>query len=403
MPSKPVLLYYLNALFDQQLGGYDTGKLARAAAEMTILFSFMGGESDRVLLDVEMPDDFRNYLLSINVKPLCPLNPPMGDFESRSEIPVPWGWDECTFNKLKMLGFNCDNPELGIVKKVNSRQLHNLLSERFGLGVPGSTFCDSCETFLRSREKLEAFGDLVVKPSFGGSGYGFKIVKKEEKSGCPKEIETLMKHGGVVIEPWCKRVYDFSSSITIHKNGSLSPIRNQRSFSNMHGAFIGIYMAPEDPVIEKYASIQEKTVRNAAQALFDQGYFGPAGFDSFAYIDSSGKECVAPVIEINARHSMSDVAHAVRNRYAPQKWCFFRLMSKRRCNLPDDYNKWKGMLKKDHFDPGTQEGVFLLTPLRLWHGDTIVQPSRNGFFLSAGSEKKLFEMDERLRSVLECG
>ena len=111
-----------------------------------------------------------------------------------------------------------------------------------------------------------------------------------------------------MIEPWCKRVYDFSSSITIQKNGSISSIRHQRSVSNMHGAFIGIYLAPEDPVIEKYVSIQEKAVRNAAQALSDQGYFGPAGFDSFAYIDIDGKERVAPVIEINARHSMSDVA-----------------------------------------------------------------------------------------------
>jgi len=405
MPRKPVHLFYLNALFDQQLGGFDTGKLARATAEMTILFSFMGGESDRVLLDVEMPDDFRNYLLSINVKPLQItnglLNPLEGNIKSRDEIPVPWGWDQHTFTKLKMLGLNCYNPDLCIVKKVNSRQFHNLISDRFGLGVPGSTFCDSYDTFLGSMEKLEAFGDLVVKPSFGGSGYGFRIIKKGERKLCQKEIEALIKHGGMVIEPWCKRVYDFSSSITIQKNGYMSSIRHQRSFSNMHGVFIGIYMAPEDPVIEKYASVQEQAVRNAAQALFDQGYFGPAGFDSFAYIDNLGKERVAPVIEINARHSMSDVAHAVRNRYAPNKYCFFRLISKKRCSLPDDYNEWKKVLKKDHFDPGTQEGVILLTPLRLRHESTVVQPIRNGFFLSAGSEKELFEMDERLRRLLE--
>lgn len=408
MPSKPVHLYYLNALFDHHLGEYDTGKLARAASEMTILFSFMGDEPDRVLLDVEMPDDFRNYLLSINVKPLRllnppgPLNPPKGDFESRAEIPVPWGWDEFTCNKLEMLGVSCDNPDLGVVKRVNSRQFHHLISERLGLGIAGSTFCDSYETFLRTLEKLEAFGDLVVKPSFGGSGYGFRIIKKGERNVYQKHIEALMKHGGVVIEPWCKRVCDFSSSITIEKNGSMSLIRHQRSFSNSHGAFIGIYLAPHDPVIEKYASVQEKAVRDAARALVDQGYFGPAGFDSFVYIDSSGKERVAPVIEINARHSMSDIAHALRNRYAPKKYCFFRLMSKKRCNLPDNYNRWKEMLKKDQFDPDTQEGVILLTPLRLRYRDTVAQPLRNGFFLSASSEKELFEMDERLRRVLEC-
>jgi hypothetical protein len=77
-------------------------------------------------------------------------------------------------------------------------------------------------------------------------------------------------------------------------------------------------------------------------------------------------------------------------------------MSKKRCNLPDNYNRWKEMLKKDQFDPDTQEGVILLTPLRLRYRDTVAQPLRNGFFLSASSEKELFEMDERLRRVLEC-
>ena len=48
----------------------------------------------------------------------------------------------------------------------------------------------------------------VVKPTFGGSGYGFRIIKKGKKL-CPKEIETLIKHGGVVIEPWCKRLRFF--------------------------------------------------------------------------------------------------------------------------------------------------------------------------------------------------
>ncbi len=397
MLSKPHHLYYLNALFDQHLGGYDTGKLARAASEMTILFSFMGNHSDRVLLDVDFPDDFRNYLLSINVKSLQTTN------GNKAEIPVSWGWDEQSCKKMKTLGLNCQNPNLSIIKKVNSRQFHNLISDRFSLGVEGSTYCDSYEALLQGLKKLELFGDLVIKPSFGGSGYGFRIIKKGEKTFYQKDMEALVEHGGVVIEPWRKRVHDFSSSITIYKDGSMSSIRHQRSFSNMHGAFIGIFMAPCDPVIEKYKYIQEKAVRNAAQTLFEHGYFGPAGFDSFVYTDTDGKERVAPVIEINARHSMSDVAHAIRNRYTPQKWCFFRLMSKKRCNLPTDYNKWKDMLKKDHFDPDTREGIILLTPLRLKHGSTVVQPIRNGFFLSACSEEELFEMDERLRKVLECG
>lgn len=387
-------LYYLNALFDLNLGGYTTGKNSRSASEMSLLFGYMGDENDRVLLDVDMPEDFLYYLQSVNVKPL--------DLAAKGGTlyPVPWGWDSHAFDKFKNIGLKCDNPDLSIVKEVNSRRFHNTISGKYGLGVTGSSYCESAEDYLKILKKFDS-GEMVVKPSFGGSGFGFRFIKEREQGKDFREIETLMQHGGVVIEPWCKRVYDFSSSIIIHNDGSLSSIRHQRSFSNSYGAFIGIYLAPDDPVIEKYKSVQESAVRNTAQALFARGYFGPAGFDSFIYTDHDGKENIAPVVEINARHSMSDVAHAIRNRYAPQKWCFFRLMSKRRCRLPGDYKLWKDLINGDHFDPDTQEGVILLTPLRLKLGNSLIQPLRNGFFISAGSERELFERDRRLRRVLE--
>ncbi len=388
-------LYYLNALFDLNLGGYATGKNSRSASEMSLLFAYMGDENDRVLLDVEMPEDFLYYLHSIRVKPLDPVGQ-----KKESLYPVPWGWDVHTCEKFNNIGLKCDNPDLSIVKEVNSRRFHNIISNKHGLGVPGSTYCASAEDYLKTIKMFEG-GELVVKPSFGGSGFGFRFLKNREQEIDFAEIETLMQHGGVVIEPWCKRVYDFSSSIFIHKDGSLSSIRHQRSFSNKYGAFIGIYLAPEDPLIDKYKFIQESAVKNAARTLFTQGYFGPAGFDSFIYTDHNEKENIASVVEINARHSMSDVAHAIRNRYAPQRWCFFRLMSKRRCCLPGDYNIWKDLINGDHFNPDTQEGVILLTPLRLRLGNSSVQPLRNGFFISAKSERELFERDERLRRVLE--
>lgn len=393
-------LYYLNTLFDFNLGGYSTSKLSRSSSEMTILFAFMGNETDRVLLDIEIPDEFLSYLNSIKVKTLKSYNETKAEI---SENPIPWGWDIDTFNRLCSLGMKCDNPDLNIVKKVNSREFHNLISEECGLGVPGSVFCNSIDSYFKRIRSFDQPGDLVVKPSFGGSGFGFRIIKDRNPLLYCGEIESLMTHGGVVVEPWCKRLYDFSSSITIDKKGSISSIRHQRSFSNMHGAFIGIYMTPNDPVIEKYGQIQETAVKKAAHALFTQGYFGPAGFDSFVCTDNNGKECVAPVIEINARHSMSDIAHAIRSRYAPDKRCLFRLLSKRRCKLPQSYKEWIELIKNDHFDTDTQVGIMLTTPLRLKQGNSWVQPLRNGFFISANSEKELFEMDERLRKRVGDG
>jgi hypothetical protein len=132
----------------------------------------------------------------------------------------------------------------------------------------------------------------------------------------------------------------------------------------------------------------------------DLGYYGTAGFDSFVYREKNKIEKLAPVIEINARHSMSDIAHALRNRLEKNKFCFFRVMSSRRCTLPDTYRKWLDMIKEDHFNVSTQNGVILVSPIRVNRDGIHVQPQRCVFFMAAPSEKELFDMDTRLRIVL---
>lgn len=393
-------LYYLNALFDFYLGGYPVGKLSRSASEMSTLFAFMGNDNDRVLLDIALPDNFISYLHSIGIALLQPFDNKWGETPFQG---IPWGWDINSYKRLKETGAICETPDLEIVKKVNSRQFHNHISKEYGLGVPGSAYCGTLCSYVECIERIED-PPVVVKPSFGGSGFGFRIIQNEEQGKliC-KDIDTLMHHGGVIIEPWCKRIHDFSSSITIHKDGRISRLRHQRSFSNTHGTFVGIYMSPSDPVLQEYAHVQENAVRKAAEMLLSNGYFGPAGFDSFSYTDKNGNERIAPVIEINARHSMSDVAHAIRNKCAPEKFCFFRLISKKRCNLPDTYQKWIDLMGEDHFNIEKQEGVILVTPLQLQYGNNFVQPARNGFFIAGSSEEELFERDKRLRERVEKG
>lgn len=391
-------LYYLNGFFDLYLGDYPVEKLARTASEMSVLFLFMGNENDSILLDVTLPDQYLEYLESLCIKCLKPFK------EKRDGISkikgIPWGWEKNSFERLTCAGATCDSPDLAVVKNVNSRKFHNLISERLGIGVSRTVYFDSCNSYLDHLNSIDNF-PVVVKPSFSGSGFGFKFIRnKDDGKNIIKDIEYLMNHGGITVEPWCTRIHDFSSSININNNGNLSPIRHQRSFSSKYGTFVGIYISPSDPVIMKYQRIQESAVINTAIELHKQGYFGPAGFDSFSYVDRYGNEKVAPVIEINARHSMSDVAHALRNRYAPDKFCFFRMMSKKNCILPSTYERWISLIRDDHFNPDIKEGIILVTPLRLNNGKHLVQPLKNAFFISANSEKELFEKDERLRNLV---
>ncbi|HEX2956119.1 MAG TPA: hypothetical protein VHO70_04790, partial [Chitinispirillaceae bacterium] len=161
------------------------------------------------------------------------------------------------------------------------------------------------------------------------------------------------------------------------------------------GTFHGIYLAPEDPVIDCWKNCLEEKVQAVATQVAQTGYFGTLGFDSIVYRSKEGLQ-IAAVIEINARHVMSDLAVAVRNRCAPDKHCLFRTLSKKRLRLPQTYQQLEQSERWSNFNDN--KGCILITPLRVCHGSQWVQPYRNIIFIAADSEEELFSIDQRLRT-----
>ena len=356
----------------------------------------MGEASDATVIKTDIPQDWLDYLQATGIDTYAITS---GISERMNA--VPWGWDQDAISTFHNFNANFSAPNLSIVKKVNSRRFSNELSVKYGFGVPRSIFCDDIDCFLKTIDSFIEY-PLVVKPVFGGSGFGFRFFHTpDEGKTLIDDIQYLLNHGGVIVEPWHQRIYDLSSTVIISQNGHLSPIRHQRFFSNDFGTFYAIYISPDDKAIDINKEQQERAVFLAAQELSRHGYFGTAGFDSFVYRTSSGKETLAAVIEINARHSMSDIAHAIRNRYAKNRFCFFRLISKKRCSLPDNYHNLNKLLSPVHFNPLTMEGVILLSPLRFCHNGLRIKPSKNALFLAAKSEEDLFNLDLKVRNLIE--
>jgi hypothetical protein len=165
--------------------------------------------------------------------------------------------------------------------------------------------------------------------------------------------------------------------------------------TNNRGTFHGIYLATHDPVVEHWKEYLEQKVIVVAQEVASAGYFGTLGFDSIVYRENNHLK-LAAVIEINARHVMSDIAVAVRDSSAQGLHCLFRTLSKKRLHLPDSY---RDLQKNDLFRFDGKCGCILVSPLRVGHGKNIVQPYRNTIFIAADSEHELFSIDERLRSA----
>lgn len=390
MPNRKT--YYLNALVDLQFGGYPVEKVQRSAAEMSTLFLPYCKDKDSLIIDIDIENSYLRYLEKVGIT--LPKHIFKNTNVKHSEISngVAWGWSREAINTLESSGAVCSAPNLDKVKKVNNRQFCNETGKKYAIGVPDSIYCKSIDCFHNAITNLHNKFPLVIKPAFGGSGFGIRVINSHNDiQKNTADLEFYLLHGGAVIEPWCQRMYDLSTNLYLHPDGKIETIRHQRLFSNQFGSFYGIYIAPTDLLLDKWKTKLEDASINATTEISKAGYFGPIGFDSFVYRGNDNCEYLAPIIEINGRHVMSHIAHAVRDQIASAKYCFLRMMSKKRCKLPASYDLLEEQIIKKI------DRLILLTPLRVRHSSEWAQPQKNVFFIYADSEEELFDADRKLQ------
>lgn len=384
-------LFYFNSLFDLELGGYSTLSLQRAAAEMSVLFAPAGTSSDKIILETGIDTSYWEYLHRHGIETATPFSvSDVAEYEG-----IAWGWNDLSRTRLDQQGAICEAPSSDCVKLVNSRKYCYHIGSNYGTGIPQSTYCSCREEVVEAFKKLQDRFPLVIKPDHGNSGFGFFHCSTAEDLNSI-DFDLIFKNNGVIVEPWCDKVYDFSSVCTINPDQSISPFRHLRAFTNNRGTFHGIYLAPHDPVIDHWRDQLEEKVQAVAAEVAKTGYFGTLGFDSIVYRSTNDMQ-LAAVIEINARHVMSDLAVAIRDRCAPDQHCLFRTLSKKRLRLPETYEQLEQNCNWSTFKDN--KGCILISPLRVCHGSQWVQPYRNTFFLAADSEEELFALDQSLRST----
>ncbi len=387
--------WYFDPLFDLKLGGYPTDKVHRSALEMGVLFYSLCKESDQLIIDLTIPQSFIDYMRSKGIPPPASIINRNQKKPLHSITGTAWGWTTATEEVFSLCNAICSKPDKAIISRINNRKFCHELGLHYGLGVEGSYFCSTIDDFNKFRQSSDLTFPLVIKPAFGGSGFGFKqLVSDTDFTSCYELVKEYFNHGGFVIERWCNRVCDLSTNCLIRQDGTVEYVRYQRLLSNSFGAFFGIYCGPADPVLDTWKGELHHASSIIINELIKAGYYGPAGFDSFVYDTGNGFQRLAPIIEINGRYVMSHIAHSVRNRIAPEKHCLMRMISKKRCKLPDSYDILAEKLGE------TMNKLCILTPLRVCHNTQWFQPSRMALFLHDDSEDGLFDLDKKVVSLL---
>jgi len=397
-------LFYFNALFDLSMNGSVRASMKRVADEMTALIIPMGSSDDFCIVKSKFPKDYPSFLedSGLTLPNLVNVNEHLGSGVTAH----PWGWNEEAKKTFETMGVDTIHPDFHIVKQINSREYCHQFSFTENSGVPGSALLSSASDINNFFADNPPF-PIVIKPAHGSSGFGFIRVDEPPDKTVINKILQMMTNGIVIAESWLNRIMDISSSVDIYADGTFSAIRHYRCFVDSRGTFFGVYLSPDNSQLNRCTPRLDNHVKVCAERIYKNGYFGSAGFDSFVYLQKDGLEALAPIIEINARHVMSDIARSLKsklayasiNTAAPDKHVFYRLLSSKRAKLPEKYSELKSIFGENLFSANTKNGILPLTPLRNTT-DITRQPYRNAFFISADSERELFELDTFLTKAL---
>ncbi len=392
-------LYYLNALFDLQLNGSPiSAKLQASATQMECLFLAVAKKGDRVLLQTPADESYLHYLRRFGLGEAEIQGPTE---KARGYVARVWGWNTEAVNLLSNTGADCTHPSLDIVRRVNSRLFCHTVGRQEDLGVPYAHWCSDSDEVFEAVDHMPR-GRKVIKAPFGTAGAGFYwIDSAHEIRNRQQAIQTICEQqGGVVVEPWLERIVDIGSLARITPEGRVSPPRHHRNLSNRAGTFFGDWIEPEDPILAPWIERLDEAIAVTARRLYEAGYWGVFGCDSFLYRDEQCNTGLVSVFEINARCPMSVIAYGVKNKVAPERPGLFRFIARRRHSLPHDYRSLEKIFCQLG---GAESGVILMTPLRIFQDKTWKQPARSAFFIYAPSPAKLLKLDMALRERLQSG
>ncbi len=193
-------------------------------------------------------------------------------------------------------------------------------------------------------ERAKALGQLgftrvAFKAPWGASGR--QMIRVDDAMLAPGQEgwlrRTLERQGALVVEPWLDKVADFSAQFHVLGNRDVSFKGITRFLTDVRGQYQGTILG-RNVVLGLGTEVHrwltddgrskqrlQKALKQAARAvgleLAKAGYAGPVGIDAMLYRAQTPQgPCLRlkPIVEVNPRHTMGQVALALRGRCAPR-------------------------------------------------------------------------------------
>jgi hypothetical protein len=277
-------------------------------------FLFAGPE-DGVVVKGELPDRYFEHLIELGLPDFSDKTVSPDD-EFECETVHSWGMSRGLAAWAREKGLAYEMPDWEIVREVNSK----LFSYNQLPGFENSLLIGDEQGLAGWMKNLSGKG--VLKTAFGFSGKG-KVILDDTLpfdkilAFCKKEWS---RKRPVIAGPWLHKELDFSTHWVIGREETVF-LGATRLFNDPFGAYRGSAAGPqvEIPFLSEHFPIAEK----ALEAMREKGYFGPVGIDAMVY----GGGRLHPLVEINARQTMSLSALRFQQRRFPEKNLRFDFIS----------------------------------------------------------------------------
>lgn len=220
------------------------------------------------------------------------------------------------------------HPDMEIVKKVNSKIYSTELSQKLGYSQYAQVVRSEEEFTEAGKRILEQGNSIIIKEEYGVSGKGnLKITDEKKFASICKNVSMQCKKGREVrfiIEPAFEVKKDFSVQYYIDEKTGKAEWLSIQQILNQERAYHGSVTADEELLSflkeHQYFEVMEQVMSR----LYQDGYYGDVCVDSMIVED----DMLVPIVEINARKSMSLIKKSLEERlaaldYKKQETCTF--------------------------------------------------------------------------------
>jgi hypothetical protein len=214
-----------------------------------------------------------------------------------------------TAEVAKRYGLSGEFPSQDIIRSVNTKGYSLHMRDRLGIENMGVTVGDVASLLDRG-SKLLQHGPVLVKDDYGVSGKGNQLIETQHL------LQRIAKHLSAqaaagkrvrfILEPYLRKRSDFSCQFRIEDDGRVTVISVQELVNNGLAFGASCTVGPEFlDRLERDGYFQ--LIGKIGSLMYTDGYYGDVCVDSM--ILHEGK--LAPLVEINARKSMSLIKHAI--------------------------------------------------------------------------------------------